>query len=135
MALITWNDTLSVQIKEIDAQHQRLIDLLNKLHESMKSGKSKEVLGPILSDLVRYTVSHFATEEKYFQKYAYPEYEQHKKIHDDLTKKAKDLKTSFEEGKQTVSIEVLNFLTDWLRNHIMGTDKKYGPFLNGKGLH
>ena len=135
MALITWSDALSVNIKEIDTQHQRLVDLVNKLHDSMKSGKGNDILGPILSDLVRYTVSHFATEERYFQKFAYPEFQQHKKEHDDLAQKAKVLKASFEQGKQTISIEVLNFLKDWLSKHILGSDKKYSPFLIGKGLH
>jgi hemerythrin len=135
MALITWNDTLSVHIKEIDSQHQRLVELVNKLHDAMKAGRGNDVMGPILSDLVRYTVSHFATEEAYFKKYAYPDFAQHKKEHDDLTVKAKALKASFEKGKMTVSIEVMNFLRDWLSSHILGSDKKYGPYLNGKGLH
>ncbi len=26
------------------------------------------------------------------------------------------------------------FLKDWLQDHIMGSDKKYAPFLNGKGV-
>jgi len=135
MAIISWNDTLSVRVKEIDIQHQRLVELVNKLHDSMKAGKGNDVLGPILSDLVKYTVFHFSTEEKYFQKFGYPEFQQHKKQHDDLTNKAKALKTSFEQGKQTISIEVLTFLKDWLSGHILGSDKKYGPFLNSKGLH
>ncbi|MGZ6208055.1 MAG: bacteriohemerythrin, partial [Syntrophales bacterium] len=62
MALITWTDALSVNIKETDTQHRRLIDLINKLHDSMKVGKGNDVLGPILSDPVKYTVSHFSTE-------------------------------------------------------------------------
>jgi hemerythrin len=135
MALITWNDTLSVNIREIDSQHQRLVELVNRLHDSMKSGKGNDVVGPILSDLVRYTVSHFATEEAYFKKFAYPDCVQHKKEHDDLTVKAKALKAGFEQGKMTISIEVMNFLKDWLSNHILGSDKKYAPYLNGKGLH
>ncbi len=135
MALITWTDALSVDVKEIDTQHQRLFDLMNKLHEAMKIGKGKDVLGGILGDLVQYTVVHFSNEEAYLKKYDYPEYAQHKKIHDDLTQKAKALKASFEQGKQTVSIEVLTFLTDWLNNHILKTDKRYSSFLNGKGLH
>jgi hemerythrin len=134
MALITWTDALSVNIKEIDAQHRRLFDLMNKLHEAMKVGKGNDVLGGILGDLVKYTVFHFSTEEKYFQKFGYPEFQQHKKQHDDLAQKAKALKESFEQGKQTISIEVLNFLKDWLSGHIVGSDKKYGRFLNSKGL-
>jgi len=134
MALITWTDALSVNIKEIDTQHQRLFELMNKLHEAMKIGKGNDVLGGILGDLVKYTVVHFSNEESYLKRYDYPEYVQHKKIHDDLTQKAKALKASFDQGKQTISIDVLTFLKDWLNNHILKTDKRYSTFLNGKGL-
>jgi len=134
MPIITWSDALSVNIKELASQHQCLIEIVNRLHDSMKAGKGNAVLGPILSDLLKYTEFHFSTEEKYFQKFAYPEYLQHKKQHDDLTKKAKDLNANFEKGKLTISIEVMNFLKGWLSNHILGSDKKYAPFLLSKGL-
>ena len=43
-------------------------------------------------------------------------------------------KKGFDEGKVLLSIDVIDFLKDWLINHIQGSDKKYGPFLNEKGL-
>jgi hemerythrin len=134
MALITWNDTYSVNIKKIDDQHKCLIELLNQLHDAMKSGKGNTALGPILTDLLNYTSFHFSTEEAYFQQYAYPDYARHKKEHDDLAQKAKGLQASHREGKLTVTIEVMNFLKDWLTNHILSSDKKYSPFLNSKGI-
>ena len=134
MALITWSDALSVNIKEIDKQHQCLVELVNRLHDSMKAGQGNSVIGPILSDLLQYTSFHFATEEKYFKKYAYPEYLRHKMEHDDLTQKAKTLNESYLDGKLTITIEVMNFLRDWLKSHILGSDKKYSSFLCSKGL-
>jgi hemerythrin len=134
MALISWNDTFAVNIKKIDDQHKSLIDLVNQLHDAMKAGKGSTALGPILSDLINYTSFHFSTEEAYFQQYAYPDKASHKKEHDDLTQKAKSLQASHKEGKLTVTIEVMNFLKDWLSNHILTSDKKYSPYLRGKGL-
>jgi len=134
MALINWSDALSVNIKKIDDQHKRLIELVNTLHDSMKAGKGNAAIGPILSDLLKYASFHFATEEKYFQEYAYPEYLQHKKQHDELTQKTKMLNASHREGKLSITIEVMNFLKDWLSNHILVSDKKYSTFLCNKGL-
>ena len=65
MALITWSDMLAVHIKGIDDQHKCLVDLVNRLHDSMKSGAGNSVIRPVLSDLLNYTSFHFATEEKY----------------------------------------------------------------------
>jgi hemerythrin len=134
MAIITWNETFAVNIKMIDDQHKRLIELINVLHDSMKAGKGNDLIGPILSDLLSYTVFHFTTEEKLFQEYAYPEYLRHKKEHDDLTGKVKAFSNDFRAGKISVTIEVMHFLRDWLSNHILGSDKKYAPFLTNKGI-
>jgi len=134
MAFIIWNDALSVQIAEIDAQHKCLIDLINQLHDSMKAGRGNDIIGSVLLDLLKYTQFHFATEEKYFHKYAYPEAFLHKKQHDDLTRKTKELTASHSQGKLTISIETMNFLRDWLKVHILESDKKYGPFLCSRGL-
>lgn len=134
MALITWTENFSVSVQSIDDQHKKLIGLVNDLYDAMRAGKARDVLGKVLAELIDYTVYHFGTEEKLFQKYAYPDYKAHKKEHDDLTKTAVDLKEKFNNGNMMITIEVMNFLKDWLNNHILGTDKKYGPFLSSKGV-
>jgi hemerythrin len=134
MALMTWDSTLSVGVKEIDTQHQKLVELINKLHDGMSSGKSHEVMGDILQELAKYTVYHFGAEEKYMQKFAYPEYPAHKKEHDALLKQVTDFKTQFDSGKKGISMELMDFLKKWLLNHIKGTDKKYTKFFNDHGL-
>lgn len=135
MPLFQWTPDLSVNIKEIDAQHKKLIDLINLLHDSMKAGKGKDVMGSVLKELTDYTVYHFGTEEQLFEEYAYPEYLQHKHQHTDLTNQVMDIKRRFESGQVTITIEVMSFLKDWLNNHIRQTDKKYSAFLNSKGIN
>ena len=134
MALIQWNDSLSVNVAEIDRQHQKLVVMLNEMNDALKQGKGKEVLGKILNDLTSYTATHFKTEEKYFALYRYPETAGHKKEHLAFVKKVSDFKDGFEKGKFSVTIELMQFLCDWLKNHIKGTDKKYSVFFNQNGL-
>lgn len=135
MALIEWNDTFSVNLDEIDKQHQKLIRMINDLNDAMKRGQGKESLTVIINDLFVYAGSHFATEEKYFDKYAYPETRRHKAEHSDFVTKVTDFKKGFDSGQVALSIEVMTFLKDWLKAHILGSDKKYGPYLNAKGLN
>lgn len=134
MALITWNESFSVNVAEIDRQHQKLIGMVNDLNEAMKIGKGKEVLGKILSGLVSYTMIHFRTEEKYFDQFGFPETEHHKKEHATFIEKVSDFKNKFESRNLFLTIEVMDFLGDWLKNHIMGTDRKYSSFFNENGL-
>jgi len=69
MSIIQWDESLSVKVKEIDAQHQKLINLLNELFDAMRVGKGNQILGGILHGLLTYTQTHFKNEEMYFDKF------------------------------------------------------------------
>jgi len=135
MPLIKWDESLSVEINEIDKQHQTLINLLNLLNDAMMTGKGKEILNKIIIELMNYTKIHFKTEEDYFDRYGYPETLSHKKEHSDFTGKVSEFRQRYEEGKLGLSTQIMTFLSDWLKNHIMGTDKKYTKFFKSKNLH
>jgi hemerythrin len=132
MAFMEWTDSLSVRIETFDNQHKRLIVLLNELHEGMRAKKGKEAVDKVLDGLVEYTRSHFAAEEAAFDAHGYPEAAEHKKEHAELLAKVGELHEKHHKGSLFVSIEVLDFLNAWLKNHIMMTDKLYGTFLAGK---
>jgi len=135
MALIRWENKMSVKVKEIDEQHKKLVNMINELHQAMLERKSKEALGEIIDGLIEYTDTHFKTEQKYFDKFGYPEADTHKKEHQDFVKKVVDFKKGYDEGKLLLSLDIMNFLKDWLVNHIMGSDQKYSDFFNQHGLH
>lgn len=134
MPLMTWNNTLSVGVIEMDLQHKRLIDMLNQLFDAMSTGQGAEVLKPVLGGLVQYTVTHFANEERYMKQFNYPDFARHKEEHDALTQKANELKNRLDKGQSMLSVETLTFLKTWLNTHIQGTDKKYSEFFNQNGL-
>jgi hemerythrin len=132
--LFTWNPSYETGIREIDAQHRKLVEILNSLYDAMSKGQANKVLGPLLDELVKYTVVHFATEERLFKHYGYPDAVAHKKEHDDLTAQAKKLQADFNAGRVSLSLQVGAFLKDWLSHHILQSDKKYAPFLAARGV-
>lgn len=134
MSLLSWNDQYSVNIKKIDEQHKILINLINDLHDAMKQGKGKDVMGSILDELANYTVHHFAYEEKLFVEKNYPLTKQHKLEHDKLVSEVSNLQKSFKNGETIMTMEVLSFLKKWLNDHIIGSDKKYTAHLNAQGI-
>jgi len=125
---------MSVGIKEIDQQHQRLVKMINDLDAAMRLGKGKEVLSQSLQGMISYVQTHFRTEESYFAKFSYPKAVEHIAEHQMLTAKVIEFKKEFESGQKMLTIPLINFLSDWLKQHIMGTDMQYGPFLREKGL-
>ncbi|MCL5267920.1 MAG: bacteriohemerythrin [Bacteroidetes bacterium] len=133
--MIEWNEKFSVNIRAIDDQHKKWISILNELHDAMKSGKGRDVMGNVLNELVDYTKVHFASEEKLMEANGYPLFSGHKMLHEDMIKEVELLRSRYNSGASGLTIEVMQFLSNWLSEHIVGTDKNYGPYLNGKGLH
>ena len=132
--LFPWKDAYSVDIGIVDSQHKILLDLINELHQAMLSGTGKEQLSKVLSKLIKYTQGHFHAEEEIMQSKQYPDFANHKVEHDRFTQTILDFQHKFQKNELGLTIELMNFLKDWLIKHIMGSDKRYAPFLNSKGV-
>jgi len=129
MPFISWQTDYQIGVAEIDEQHQRLVEMVNSLHEAMKSGSGKSLVPKVLNELVEYTVTHFNTEERLMQETRYPHYLQHKRQHDELTQQVVQMKSVIDSGKPVNTIEIMNFLKGWLINHILGSDKQFGEHI------
>jgi len=129
-----WTTELGVSVREIDDQHKKLIALINKLHDAMRAGQGKQVLEGTLQELAAYAVYHFETEEKYMQQFSYPGYPKHKAAHTAFVKKVTDFQKDFADNRLGITLDLMNFLKDWVNNHIKETDKQYSALFNEKGL-
>lgn len=127
MALIEWNEKLSVKVPRFDEEHKKIIIMINSLHDAMKAGKGKELLEKILNESTEYALKHFANEEKLMVQYKYPEYKEHKALHDEFGKKVVELRR-LHEKQALQSGQLLKTLQEWLIKHINDVDKKYGDF-------
>jgi hemerythrin len=127
MAFFTWNDKLSVNVSAMDEQHKRLIYLVNQLHEAMAKREGDSVIKPILASLADYTRTHFTSEEAYLAKVGYADLAKQKAEHAAFVKKLVDLQAKADKSHLGVTLEVMTFLKDWLKNHIMIEDLKYAP--------
>lgn len=134
MAIIAWSSAYSVNVAEIDKQHKELIRILNNLFDAMSKGKGQEILRPVLIEMANYTITHFGYEEKLMAQQGYPESTDHKGQHAAFIAKVQELMNKVKSGNSMITMEVGQFLKDWLIKHIGATDKKFGAFLNTKGI-
>ncbi len=134
MPMFIWGPELMVGVQIIDDQHLGLVDLINRLSDAMRSGKGNEVLGVILYKLIQYTESHFATEEQLMREHNYTYASSHQVAHRKLIGRVTQFKAEFESDEVALSISVLDFLCDWLRQHIQQSDKKFAQELNALGV-
>ena len=121
---ITWDDSYRLGIPEIDKEHHHLVAMINDLSRGIDSGQGDAVLGAILARLRQYVQRHFRNEEKLMLEMGYSELEQHKKLHTELTEAVVTYCRRFESGERLRPSDLLNFLSDWLVNHIQKEDMK-----------
>jgi len=127
--IIAWSDRYLVNVPEIDLEHRQLVELINQLHSAMNRGSAGESLGDVLSGVLDYAHIHFATEERLMRQHAYPGEAQHRAAHEGLAQHVVGLHTRFRQGEPVIALQLAQFLSDWLADHIMGLDKDLGTFL------
>jgi hemerythrin len=130
--LVVWSDAmLSVHVDQIDDEHKKLVNLLNVLNTAVSTGAGQAALGGVLNGLVNYTVYHFSHEEDMFRRSRYPNYDKHRRQHEGFTAKVLQVNSEFQAGRSPVLAgEVIEFLKTWLAQHIMGSDREFGAYLN-----
>ena len=134
MPVIPWEERFSVHVQEIDAQHQRLLQMIDDLHTAMTERRGREVLLEIVERMIDYARSHFATEEAYMERFKYPGYVRHRAEHAGFSAKAVELHGRLRSGALVLSLEVINFLREWVTNHILVSDQAYSACFRANGL-
>ena len=134
MAILSWDESYSTKIEMIDDQHKKLFELINDFYNNIANGATSESILKLIDGMKRYTVLHFSTEERYMKQLCYPDFQEHKKEHDDFVSKVYALESKIKNGTTIISFEITNFLRSWIKNHINNTDKKYTEFFLEKGL-
>lgn len=123
MALLIWQDDLNTGIEIIDMQHQRIVEMINRLHVTQKS-MEHIAIADVIDELVDYTLSHFAFEEELMEEAGYPFCAAHKRVHEIFTKRVSEYRMRFQAGED-VTDELKSMLSRWLFNHIRSDDKAY----------
>lgn len=134
MVTIEWSEKYSVGVAMFDEQHRVFFGIINDLYGSIIERKEREVLGDIFDQLIKYTEFHFESEERYFDEFHYEHATEHRAAHQSLTERLFKLKERWEVGQLDNPYEVMDFLEDWLVEHIMGMDRQYHDCFHAHGL-
>lgn len=129
---LQWTAGLSVSNDRIDKEHQRWIELFNNFYNGIAEGSPKEKLEELILGMLDYTKYHFKSEEEYMLSVNYPGFAGHQESHKAFIKKVEEFHQKTTSGKLILSLEVTNFLKNWLIDHIKGSDLQYAHFAQNK---
>jgi hemerythrin len=135
MAILTWNKKCSIGLKILDGQHAGLITELNELHAAMSQGRAKSGVDSQLRNLLKNALAHFSTEEEWMAATEYPALVQHRAKHSNFVRQVEEYLAQREMRDNTMRLPLLNFIRDWLTNHIQEEDREYAPWLNEHNVH
>jgi hemerythrin len=123
MSFLIWQNDLDTGIDVIDAQHRRIIEMINHLHTAQAT-RDRLAIGEVIDELVDYTLSHFAFEEELMEEAGYTFTNAHKRVHEIFIKRVAEYRQRYQAGED-IADELKNMLSRWLINHIRGDDKAY----------
>lgn len=126
---LIWDNTLSVEVREIDEDHRKLIDLFNALNRAVIQGQSKSYIEAVLEELISFTVWHFRHEERLMLEHDFTAAAAHKTEHQQLIDSARLLQEKFLQHDTPLSMDDIEFLEQWLTGHILGADMELGSYL------
>ena len=132
---IKWHSSMDTGIDLIDNDHKKLISLINQLQNATQYKVDDNIIDQIMDDLINYTKYHFEREEFLMRTNQYPGYEDHKNLHEKMIGKMSECMKEYKSNPDNTIDDALNFLKNWLINHIKGDDRKYIPYLENKNLN
>lgn len=133
METITWSNAFSVNNEELDGQHKDFLELIREAYAKIGGRLGPGELNSLLNRIYEHANNHFSTEEKYFKEFNYSRIEEHAEQHNQI--RAEILKFK-ERHKNDISEklvwELVDFLENWLSDHIMKQDKLYIDAVSSK---
>lgn len=125
MAFI-WNKDLETGNPAQDTQHRQLIQAVNDLLDACASGRPRSALDKALAYMTSYTSKHFSDEEKMMLQFKYPDYQNHKKMHEQCRIVVRDLTDQLRNNGPSIDLvgKVNNSIGNWLITHFKTQDTK-----------
>ena len=117
-------------IEFIDNEHRRLFEIANEVYELSINefiADKYDNIREVLRELREYTKLHFTHEEDYMKSINYKKMFSQIIEHKEFVEKLDELDIdSLDENSDEMISEILEFLTNWLVNHILYSDKQIG---------
>lgn len=125
MAFVEWNDSYVINIPAIDRQHARLFEHLDDFYQSLRAeGRdAAPAIAQLVQRLENYATYHFRSEEDLMRRHGFRGLDAHRREHDSFSAKLSAFRERMDDGRMVLSVELTNYLRDWIGNHISRVDR------------
>ncbi len=128
---LIWHDRLLVGHGDLDAQHQRLFTLGNKICSIDEADANEWAICEAICLFGQHVKSNFLFEERLMASARFPMASHHIADHQYFLHNLKMLSEYFECGKPFVLPKIKMLLSGWLPAHVFVWDKELGNCIRG----
>lgn len=131
---LEWSDNLSVSVRQIDEQHEKLVEAINELNSKLQAGSSQEELKKTIEEIVYLASDNMRLEEEMMRELYFPGFQAHFLCHAEVASKLHELRAQSERTGFVLTREVPAALMNCLSRHIRDVDRRYTACFNAKGM-
>ena len=129
---IKWDESICLGVPQLDEDHRRLIQTLNFIEAHQDDDVRSEAISVVIEQIREFASHHFRHEEEYMLRIDYPEYHAHKEQHKLFKGTIAALCIDVMNHKKTAPKEIYHYLSDWVINHLLRTDKQIQAFTEAR---
>jgi hemerythrin-like metal-binding protein len=115
---LEWSDEYVVGNKQIDTDHQELLEIYNHLVDAYNNDAPKRVYIEYLTQMTNYSLRHFRDEEAFMQRVNYDNYNNHQYEHKSFIYEVAMFNLNFDIMENKDVVRVIEFLRNWWINHV-----------------
>lgn len=123
------SDKLRIGIPDIDAGHERLAELLDGIHNAMRTSVTGQEMAQALDPFLACVRQHFKVEEQFMEEHGVPDFAHHKTLHTNFLEQLEGLRTKIARGTPVITYEISKFLRELFVRHITTQDRKMAEFV------
>ncbi|MDJ0929386.1 MAG: bacteriohemerythrin [Gammaproteobacteria bacterium] len=124
MSLIEWKDSFSVGVPAVDHEHRELIALINRVHDNLVSGGSRDDVRQFVAELSARISAHFALEERIMREARYDQYKEHKQDHEALLDEIAEIADDIHTDAAALGDRLSTRLEAWFSEHFRTHDAR-----------
>ncbi len=124
MAPLQWKPEYSVGIAGVDHEHRQLIELVNRIGETLASKSPLAEIEERFADLHRAISAHFALEEHFMRERGYDQLAEHKADHERLLDDLREIMEGCRDGREVPSPKLTEAVDAWFGVHFQTHDAR-----------
>jgi len=126
-----WGAEYKVGVERFDNHHQQIADVIGRMENMARQGGDAAAWSALLDEMISIALAHFTEEEAELAKKDYPELLEHQDEHRNLLNELFELAGRQKETGSGPSLEVAEFLANWMAVHVAETDMRYRGLFGG----